>query len=103
MARKETLTLNHVQEPCFNVCEVVGIGPKARNNKGDVMVVQAMFRTISGVFQFDCLGMKSRDFTPDVTGYFDLKTKNTLRMYQHFNRDAILSEDGLIHPASYED
>jgi hypothetical protein len=102
MARIETLTLNGVRQQCFNVCEVVGVPPVATNNKGDVMVVQAMFQNIADILGFGWLNLSSKADVPDVNGHFDLNTKKALLGYQHKWKPTLIAEDGLIHPASYK-
>lgn len=84
-----------------NISEIVGVGQ--RNDKNDVMAVQALFKMISldGGYR-KLLGLKPDDF-PEPTGEFDKKTIQVIRTFQLRMANRLLNVDGKIHPADYKD
>ncbi len=100
MAKKEFINFgDDGLQQGFNVSETVG--KYGENKKGDVMLVQAMFRYIAA-----SPSVVSKQFEggvlPEVTGTFDDATKAVIRKYQNKWVHVVLRADGLIHPASYE-
>ncbi len=65
MAKKEIMIYGEDKIPCFNITFSVGIG--GQNEKGDVMLIQAMFNFIA-LGNFPRLGLKSKSDLPALTG-----------------------------------
>jgi hypothetical protein len=88
------------EERGFNIGAPVGHGGK--NHKGDVMLLQAMFKYIHSyndrVFSYGVLPPA----LPAVTGDFNHPTAKVIANYQNKWAHVVLRVDGLIHPASYE-
>ena len=104
MPRRDLITIDGWSEYGLNVFDSVGVG--GANNPGDVMVVQAMFRYLHDLnVQKDHLQdykhlWDGMDLEP--TGIFDVRTKRTIIHYQQSYWYAVLSTDGIVHPAKYE-
>ncbi len=81
----------------FNISATVGT--RGRNNKGDVMVVQALL-------QFIAIGSPklAGDAPPikKVNGLFNLETDRAIRWFQRRFDFILLGQDGLVHPASFK-
>lgn len=100
MATVEIATFDNFQETHVNLSHPVGVGQK--NERNDVMAVQALFQLVgnselrAGMY----FGSLKRDL-PEVTGRFDEKTIRALTGFQRKMASRLLSADGKIHPASY--
>jgi hypothetical protein len=100
MATIEIADLGSVKMSHVNVTYPVGRGQ--RNEKNDVMAIQALFKLVgnsdlhAGIF----FGLSARDL-PDITGRFDEKTNRAILALQRKMSSRLLSADGMIHPASY--
>jgi hypothetical protein len=86
----------------LNLCEPVG--PSQKNNKGDVMLVQAMLRRLAQLRSPGFIGLGSMAEVPDVTGDLDAKTKRAIRKFQSTWSTSLLpgGVDGVVHPAAYQ-
>ena len=102
MAKIEIATLDDIKEKHANVSDIVGIGEK--NEKSDVMLIQALFKLISPsnfiANQFFGLAV---DDLPEPTGDFNQKTIRAIWAFQKKMSYRLLNIDGKIHPASYKD
>ncbi|MBC7899850.1 MAG: hypothetical protein H7070_07315 [Saprospiraceae bacterium] len=102
MAKKEQITMGTVSGLAVNLDFTVGTG--GRNDKADVMLIQAMFRYIGnigfGANPTRFLGFPSSEI-PAITGICDSKTQRAILRFQQTNAKNLLSADGVIHPASY--
>ncbi|HRH45141.1 MAG TPA: hypothetical protein PKY82_26120 [Pyrinomonadaceae bacterium] len=83
-----------------NISDLVGVGQ--RNERNDVMAVQALFKMISldGGVKIK-LGLQESDF-PEPTGEFNEKTIHLIRVFQLRMGNRLLNADGKIHPANYK-
>jgi hypothetical protein len=101
MAHIDEANLNGYIRKHANISGVVGIG--GRNEKNDVMVIQALIRLCGitdslAAMYFD---VKSAQL-PAINGIFDRKTSQSIWSFQRANSRDLLSVDGVVHPASYE-
>lgn len=103
MAKIEIANLKGEKLKHANISDVVGIG--GRNERNDVMLLQALFR-IAGSFndliKKDLFGFEKDEVLPKVTGDLDPLTMETIWRFQRHNAHRLLSVDGKVHPASYE-
>lgn len=103
MAKKETINYDDDKTVGFNLTNVIGFG--VYNDKGDVMLIQAMFNFIfEGTGQLSKLGIKSRSELPVVTGIFGGDTGFLIMNFQ-FKWLSILTaqQSGLLFPGNYKD
>ena len=100
MAKREMIQVDGNEEWGLNVSETVGIG--GRNKRGDVMLIQAMFRYIVKSGRESLVGVSSIDELPQVDGNYDGRLGHLILNYQRNNRERLLNIDGVIHPASYQ-
>lgn len=101
MPRRDLITIDGQSHYGLNVFNTVGIG--GANNPGDVMTVQAMFRYLyENNFRknFPMITWEGLDL--ELTGTADAKTLRAIRSYQRLHSYALISTDGVIHPAKYE-
>lgn len=100
MAKIETADFGVLKDFHANVSEIVGIGEK--NEKNDVMLIQALFKLVgfSDFFAKKFFRLTINDL-PEPTGNFDEKTIKALWAFQRTNQGRLLNVDGKIHPASY--
>ncbi len=84
-----------------NTMGIVGIGE--RNERGDVMLIQALFKLVGFTEAMSKLkfGLSMTEL-PAVTGILDKKTIRAIKAYQRQNAHRLLRIDGKIHPATYE-
>jgi hypothetical protein len=100
MATIEIADLGSVKESHVNI--TYPVGRSQRNEKNDVMAIQALFKLVgnselrAGMY----FGLSTRDL-PEVTGRFDETTNRALLGFQRKMSSRLLSADGMIHPASY--
>lgn len=93
------ININGGREQCVNLSYSVGIGGK--NHKSDGRLIQFLFN-------FLYLGKQALIIHPPlmpllpITGVFDGFTMQTILFFQASHRRHLLSADGVIHPASYE-
>lgn len=73
----------------------VGVG--GRNEKGDVMLIQAMLRYIAPFQKEDT----RPPVVPELTGMFDTATGEAIRHFQRTYSFRLIQADGVIHPPSY--
>ncbi len=101
MATIEIADLAGIKANHCNVSDLVGIGEK--NEINDVMVIQALFKLIgrSDHFANKYFKLRATDM-PEATGNFDEKTRQAIWSFQLTMCGRLLSVDGKIHPASYE-
>ncbi len=81
----------------FNVSATVGT--RGANEKGDVMVIQALLKYIA-LSSFISVPADSQ--IKDVNGYFNAETASAIRWFQHKFNTHLISQDGLVHPASFK-
>ena len=104
MAVRELVTILGDASPGFNV--EFPVGPRSANQRGDVMLVQAMFNLLVDGFEgrtrtgFET-GMKSGKEVPKINGEADAVTLAAIQTFQRRWAHNILMTDGIIHPARY--
>jgi hypothetical protein len=102
MARIDIANIYGSKLKHVNISDVVGSSGK--NEKNDVMLIQALFK-IAGygndLIAMQLFGVKNNAL-PDVTGTLDSVTIQTIWSFQRQNASRLLSIDGKIHPASYQ-
>ena len=103
MARKETLIYDDERAACFNLTGVVG--PGGSNERGDVLLIQAMFRFIAEAASgLSKLGLRSRADLPGVTGAFDGDTGFLITSFQlKWMRILTAQHIGLLFPGNYKE
>jgi hypothetical protein len=102
MAKIEIANLKGEKIKHANISDLVGLGK--RNEKNDVMLIQALFKIAGGNSPHitkDLFGLESYKDLPKVTGDLDPVTIKTIWQFQRINAHRLLSVDGVIHPASY--
>jgi hypothetical protein len=77
------------------------VGPGMRNNRGDVLVIQALFNFIASVPWSGVKRPLPRMAAPKLTGSFDRQTQETIFIYQTLRQHYLLRSDGIIHPGSF--
>jgi hypothetical protein len=100
MAKRERITMDDFEDWGLNVTDTVGLG--GANKTGDVMLIQAMFRYLGKRDRFWVIGVNSMAELPEVNGQFDRRLARIILNFQKKYDYLILSVDGLIHPASYQ-
>lgn len=103
MPRRDLITIDGHADYGLNVFDTMGIG--GANNPGDVMVVQAIFRYLVELRQPPVAKVEAdllEKLTVEVTGQISQKTTNAILAYQSYYSYKILSVDGIIYPAKYE-
>jgi hypothetical protein len=103
MPRRDLIKINGEGNYGLNVFDTVGIS--GANNPGDVMVVQAMFRYLAELWRkhsYDWKMPLRDDLFLEPNGQVGKKTYKAILAYQRFNRYELLSADGVIHPAKYD-
>ena len=103
MAKIETANLQGIKTKHANVSDVVGIGGK--NERNDVMLIQSLFKIVgsfNNLILKELFGYEDSKELPDVTGVLDDKTIKTIWNFQLNNARRLLSVDGKVHPASYQ-
>ncbi len=106
MPRRDLISIDGKQAYGLNVFDPVGVG--AANSYADVMTVQAMFAYLHELWHkdLDVYGGTAKYFKnvlnlhPD--GRVGPKTINAIFMYQRYYSWALLSVDGRIDSAKYE-
>ena len=86
-----------------NISDIVGVGGEARNEKSDVMLIQALCKLI-GYSEFHArksFGLGLNDL-PEPKGNFDDKTIQTIWGFQRRMAHRLLNVDGKIHPGNYK-
>ena len=105
MPRRDEITIDGNTNYGLNVFDSVGLG--GANNPGDVMVIQSMFRYLAELWEkpeyeaMRSLGLLEK-FTLEPVGTIGDKTIRAIVAYQRLNHYKVLSVDGIIHPAKYE-
>lgn len=103
MAKIEIANLKGEKMNHANISELVGLGE--RNERNDVMLIQALFRvagSYNNIITKELFGLEKFNDLPAVTGILDSYTIQTIWKFQRLNAHRLLSVDGKIHPASYE-
>ena len=75
-----------------------------KNEKNDMMPIQALFRLVvldDSLLAKKNFGLDLQDL-PEPTGVFDDKTVRAILGFQRMSSDFLISSDGRIHPASYQ-
>ena len=101
MPRRDLISLDGNENYGLNVFDTVGLG--GANRPGDVMVVQAMFRFLHDVHieqEYPYPSMEGKDIEPN--GIVGNRTIQAITNYQRRNSTWVLSTDGVVHPAKYE-
>ena len=101
MPKRELIKIDDLEMSGFNVSETVGIGGK--NEEGDVMLIQAIFYFLGAHDQLSTFDVKSLSELTGVDGQYTNRLGQFILSYQKTKDYLLLSVDGLIHPASYED
>ncbi len=103
MAKKENIIYDDEKALGFNLTNLVGFG--GFNDKGDVMLIQAMFNFIvEGTGSLSKLGIKSTIDLPDVTGFFGGDTGFTIMSFQLKWMPMLTAQrSGLLFPGYYKD
>jgi hypothetical protein len=103
VARKETIIYDDEKVICFNLSDFVGTGE--RNEKGDVMLVQAMFSFIAGATGgLSKLGLRSRADLPGVTGVFGGDTGFLISSFQLKWMQILTAQHvGMLFPGYYKE
>lgn len=102
MAKIEIANLKGEKVKHANISNVVG--PGGRNERNDVMLIQALFKVATGYSPYitkELFGWERTRYLPEVTGDLDLTTIEAIWRFQVYNATRLLSADGVIHPASY--
>jgi hypothetical protein len=103
MAKKETITYDDEKVVGFNLTNMVGYG--GFNDKGDVMLIQAMVNFIvEGTGTLSKLGIKSKSDLPDITGSFGGDTGFLIMSFQLKWMSTLTAQrSGLLFPGYYKD
>ena len=103
MAKKETITYDDQKTVGFNLTDMVGFG--GANERGDVMLVQAMLNIIvEGIGSVSKFGIKSKRELPDVTGFFGGDTGFLIMNFQRKWAPILTPQrSGMLFPAQYKD
>jgi hypothetical protein len=100
MPVRERITILGDTSLGFNLSQPVG--HNAANVRGDVLLVQALFRFIvEGFDDLTILGMGSVDQVPHTHGLMDPVTLTAIRTFQRRWAHNLIRTDGVIHPAQY--
>lgn len=102
MARKEIINFRGLRTNGVNTTFRVGAG--GDNGRADVMLIQALFRYIYnlGVHTVKVNSGLTKYDIPRITERCDETTQRAIWKFQQANARKLLSVDGRIHPASYE-
>jgi len=103
MAKREIMRYDGDKVPSLNLSFSVGLG--GHNDKGDVMLLQAMFNLIAlGTNNItSVLGVRSKSELPDLTGTLDSNTIFTIIAFQHrWLHQLYPPKSGWIFPADYK-
>jgi len=104
MAKKDVMTFHAGQQiinrTCVNVHFSVGGAHTDGNGPADIMLVQALFNYI-GKSNPRVLGF-SRQSIPAIDGKIGDQTRNAILSFQRRHSHKLLSVDGIVHPANYE-
>lgn len=103
MAKIETANLQGEKIIHGNISDVVGMGGK--NERNDVMLIQALFRVAgshNNIITKELFGIEKFSDLPQITGSLDSDTIRTIWKFQRINARRLLSVDGRVHPANYE-
>ncbi|HRH44078.1 MAG TPA: hypothetical protein PKY82_20775 [Pyrinomonadaceae bacterium] len=100
MATIEKVIFNNYKHKEVNISYLIGTGEK--NEKNDVLLVQALFKLIawSDSFSKQTIGLGKNDL-PEITGRFCARTREAIWSFQRKMSRKILNIDGKIHPAKY--
>jgi len=106
MAKVDIINIRGNKERCVNLSNTVGAG--GRNEKSDVMAIQALFYYLYFDKEAKLTGLPllspalavADKFSP--TGLLDILTIQTIAFFQTTHRQHLLSADAIIHPANYE-
>lgn len=103
MPRRDFICINGIKNYGLNVFDTVGIG--GQNNPGDLMIVQAMFRYLYELWhrpEYLPLASLKKYFLLEPNGLIGSKTIDAILKFQRFYSWKLISVDGKIHPAKYE-
>lgn len=103
MPRRDLISINQNTHYGLNVFDTVGSG--ATNNPGDVMIIQAMFRYLYELWarkEYSALAVLRKHLLLEPNGLIGSKTINAIFNFQRFYSWKLISADGKIHPAKYE-
>ena len=102
MPRRDLITLDGETKYGLNVFDTVGA--RGANRHGDVMTIQAMFRYLGELWTKDGTGTLPfmHDLLVEPNGMIGRKTIDAILAYQRTYGHKVLSIDGTIHPAKYE-
>jgi hypothetical protein len=103
MPRRDLISIDGDKNYGLNVFDTVGIG--GQNNPGDVMVIQAMFSYLHELWgreEYTAFGSLRKHLRLAPDGIMNSKTINAIIKFQRFNSWQLISADGKIHPAKYE-
>lgn len=106
MAKKDIINFSGTKTIGVNTHYIVGAGVSLHNGNGqaDVMLIQTLLWVayiFSNFDQHKLLGLKEKDL-PEISGKCDAKTVEAIWKFQRWNARKLMSVDGTIHPASYE-
>lgn len=101
MAYIEYVNIKNFKSQQTNITDKVGRGE--RNERNDVMLIQTLFKIIgnrdaSAIAKF---GLSMQEL-PEPTGIFDVKTDQAIQAFQRKMAQRLLSVDGKVHPADYD-
>jgi hypothetical protein len=107
MAKKDIINFSGHKTTGVNTSFIVGTGVSSHkgNGQADVMLVQTLLWVIFIFTNSDenrLLGLNERDL-PEITGRCDPKTTLAIWKFQQWNAKKLMSVDGAIHPARYDD
>ncbi len=103
MARFESIhTLDGQIHSTVNVSDTVGVA--GRNLRGDVLLIQVLFKYIAEGLDKRAIGLGPEYNVPEATGHMDADTYSAICEFQiaHRNHLLINTFDGVIHPARYK-
>jgi hypothetical protein len=105
MATLEIVKFKQFSSPLeeANISNIVGVGGGAKNDKQDVMLIQALFKLV-GYSEYHAkksFGLGIADL-PEPTGAFDQKTIKAIWGFQCRMKHRLLNVDGKIHPGNYK-
>jgi hypothetical protein len=100
MAHIDEANMNGKIERHANISDIVG--PGQINKLSDVMLIQALFSLIGLKDEYRKSILSDVPHLPAINGIFDEKTRLAIWSFQNASSFALLSVDGRVHPALYE-
>ena len=98
MAKFDVVTIKGKQWLGLNIDKSVGSG--GDNDRGDVMLVQAMLRYTAPFYPY--FGMEIPKVVPEVSGKVDTNTFEAIINFQSNWSWRLMNLDGILHSPSYE-